>query len=81
VFAKSMRATLEHHFDNHEDCDPSWCQFWPDSKQKADATKRQKLRNKENSLFKEMYDAIKIIHDNNTTIENLQMLRHPYNSQ
>jgi len=28
-----------------------------------------------------MYDAIKIIHNNNTTVDNLQMLRHPYNSR
>jgi len=80
-FAKAMAAALEHHFDNHEFCNPTWCQFREDSARIADPEKRIKLRNKENLDNKEMYDAVKIIHDENTTPANLRMLMHPYDSQ
>jgi len=80
-FAKAMAAALEHHFDNHEFCNPTWCQFREDSARIADPEKRIKLRNKENPDNKEMYDAVKIIHDENTTLANLRMLMHPYDSK
>jgi len=30
-FAKAMMAALEHHFDNHQYCNPLWCHFREDS--------------------------------------------------
>ncbi len=33
-FAKAMKAALEHHFDNHIYCNPSWCHFREDSEKK-----------------------------------------------
>jgi len=35
-FPKAMMAAMEHPFDNHEFCNPSWCHFWEDSIQKSD---------------------------------------------
>jgi len=81
MFTKSMRAALEHHFDNHEDCDPCWCQFHPNSKSKVDDAKREKMRSKDDLSYKLVYDACKEIHDSNMTVKNLWMLKHPYNLQ
>jgi len=66
-FAKAMAAALEHHFDNHEFCSPTWCQFREDSLQVADPSKRAKLHSKEDPNNKILYDAVKIIHNGNTT--------------
>jgi len=41
IFARSMKAALEHHFDDHKYCNPKWCQFRDDSVRKADDSKRQ----------------------------------------
>jgi len=80
-FSNAMKAALEHHFDNHEYCNPSWCHFREDSVRKSDDTIRAKLRNKSNPENKKMYDEVKKIYDANTTHENLLMLMHPYDSQ
>jgi len=37
--AKSMKAALEHHFDDHTYCNPTWCQFRTDSVCKVDDSK------------------------------------------
>jgi len=37
-FPKVMTAAMEHHFDNHEYCNPSWCHFREDSIHKSDDT-------------------------------------------
>ena len=81
TFAKSMKAALEHHFDDHTYCDPTWCQFRTDSVRMADDTKRNKLRTKTNPQYNAMYIAVKEIHDANTTPDNLHMLRHLFDSQ
>jgi len=39
VFAHLMRAALEHHFNEHECCNPKWCQFRVDSVQNTDDLK------------------------------------------
>jgi len=44
-FTQAMKAALEHHFDNHIFCNPSWCHFREDSVKKSDDTVRAKLRN------------------------------------
>jgi len=81
TFAKSMKAALEHHFDDHSYCDPKWCQFRTDSICKADELKHNKLQTKTDPQYNDMYIAIKEIHDANTTPENLRMLRHLFDSQ
>jgi len=58
-----MKATLEHHFDDHEYCNLSWCQFCSDPVQKADDLERQKLRSKTITEYKAMYNAVKLVHD------------------
>jgi len=77
----AMKAALEHHFDNHIFCNPSWCHFQEDSVRKSDDTVRAKLRNTNIAANKTMYDEVKQIHDACTTHENLLMLMHPYDSQ
>ena len=44
-FMKAMTAAMEHHFDNHDYCNPSWCHFRDDSIHKSDDTVCGKLRN------------------------------------
>jgi len=81
-FEKAMKVALEHHFDNHIFCNPSWCQFRDDSMQKSADIVRAKLRNvNTNAANKIVYDEVKAIHDSFTTCENLLMLLHPFDSQ
>jgi len=58
-FSKAMKAALEHHFDNHEHCNPSWCHFRDDSVRKLDDLVRAKLRNTSIAANKTMYDEVK----------------------
>jgi len=59
-FEKAMKAALEHHFDNHEYCNPTWCQFREDSVQKSADTVRAKFRNiNVNPANKVVYDEVK----------------------
>jgi len=76
-----MKAALEHHFDNHIYCNPSWCHFREDSEKISDNTVRAKLRNLSDPVNKAIYDEVKKIHDKHTVHENLLMLMHPYDSQ
>jgi len=81
-FETAMKAALEHHFDNHIFCNPSWCQFRDDSMRKSADIVRAKLRNvNANAANKTVYDEVKAIHDSFTTRENLLMLLHPFDSQ
>jgi len=76
-----MKASLEHHFDNHKYCNPKWCQFCDNSVRKADDSKRRKLQSKNIPEYKTMYNAVKLIHSQNTMPDNLDMLRHMHDSQ
>jgi len=76
-----MTALMEHHFDNHEFCNPSWCHFQEDSIRKSPDDIRGKLRNiLSNPANKIVYDEVKI-HDSFITHENLLMLMHPFDLQ
>jgi len=56
----SMTAAMEHHFDNHEFCNPLWCHFQEDSIQKSDIAVCGKLRNvHSNSANQIVYDEVK----------------------
>jgi len=59
-FLKAMMALMEHHFDNHEYCNLSWCHFREDSIQKSADDVRGKLRNiHSNPANKIVYDEVK----------------------
>jgi len=59
-FEKAMKVALEHHFDNHEFCNPSWCPFREDSVCKSADTVRAKLRNiNVNPANKVLYNEVK----------------------
>jgi len=57
---KAMTTAMEHHFDNHDYCNPSWCHFRDDSIRKSDNTVCGKLRNiHSNPANKIVYDEVK----------------------
>jgi len=59
-FLKAMTMALEHHFDNHDYCNPTWCHFREDSIRKSDDTVRWKLRNiHSDPANKIVYDEVK----------------------
>ena len=68
-FLKAMTASMEHHFDNHEFCNPSWCHFREDSIQESADDVCGKLRNiHSNPANKIVYDEVKksMIHSSRT---------------
>jgi len=80
-FVKALKATFDHHFDKHDYCNPSWCNFREDSRRKSPDAIRLKFRNTNNPINKGIYDELKVIHDNYTSHENLLMMFHLFDSQ
>jgi len=77
-----MKAALEHHFNNHSFCNPSWCQFRDNFLCKSTDIARAKLQNiNANPANKIVYDEVKQIHELFTTCKHLLMLLHPFDSQ
>jgi len=70
-FLKVMTASMEHHFDNHEFCNPSLCHFQEDSIWKSANGIRGKLRNIHLNLANQIvYDEVikSMIHSSCTKI-------------
>jgi len=66
-FKTAMLTALEHHFDNHVLCSPSWCVYARHTISEIDEEKRKKFRNKEKD--KDLYDLVKDIHNEYTSEE------------
>jgi len=80
MFCSALEDALEHHFNNHSQCQELWCIFLQKnvSMERKNA-KHEQLQDKVKD--KALYDAIKAIHDMFLTDKNIKMLNHCHDSQ